>query len=99
MAFLKLRIYNDIKEIEDEENIDSYWEIADETNNIKVRPIDNEIRLYINDKLQDVVSDEIKSSKLYGKLPNGKEVMVSITIVNSHVNCYIFVDNECVFGE
>ena len=26
------------------------WEIADETNNIKVRPTDNEIRLYINDK-------------------------------------------------
>lgn len=99
MAFLKLRIYNDIKEIEDEKNIDSYWEIANETNNIKVRPIDNEIRLYINDELQDVVSDEIKSSKLYGKLPNGKEVMVSIIIVNSHVNCYIFVDNECVFGE
>lgn len=99
MAFLKLRIYNDIKEIEDEENFDSYWEIADETNNIKVRPTDNEIRLYINDKLQDVVSDELKGSKLYGKLPNGKDVRISITIVNSHVNCYIFVDNECVFGE
>ena len=99
MAFLKLRIYNNIKEIEDDENFDSYWEIADETNNIKVRPTANEFRLYINDKLYDVVSDELKSSKLYGKLPDGKEVRVSLTVINSHVNCYIFVDNECVLGE
>ena len=55
MAFAKLRIYNNIKEVENEEEFESYWEISDGENNIKVRPINNEIKLYINDKLQDVI--------------------------------------------
>ena len=99
-AFAKLRIYNNIKEVENEEEFESYWEISDGENNIKVRPINNEIKLYINDKLQDVISNEVKCATLNGKLTNGKEVKVAITLINSHViHCYIFVDNECVLGE
>ena len=101
MGFLKLRVYNTNKTT-DNINNDYYecWEIDDGKNNIKVKPIGrDEIKLYINDKLQDVVSDELKSTKLCGKLPDGKEVKVAITVVGSKVNCYIFVDNECVYGE
>ncbi len=101
MGFFKMRVYNGNKISEDiDSDVHEFWEIDDGKDNIKVKPIGrDEIRLYINDKLQDVVSDELKSTKLFGRLSNGKEVKVSITVVNSRVNCYIFVDNECVLGE
>ena len=101
MGFFKIRTYNGNKKLEDvDADTLEYWEVDDGGENIKVKPIGrDEIRLYINEKLQDVSSDELKSTKLYGKLSNGKDVKVAITVVGSRVNCYIFVDNKCIFGE
>lgn len=56
------------------------------------------VKLFINDKLQDVYFGIISAARLVGKLTDGKKVKAIIG-GDIKMHCCIFVDNELVLED
>lgn len=76
----------------------SCWSVEVDKNKIVVENTANEIKLLVNDKLQDKYIGIIGSPKLIGLLPDGKLVNVSVC-GNFKMRCLIFVDGELVLDK
>lgn len=77
---------------------DANWSVDVDGNNIKIENSASITKLFVNDKLQDVLPALTTSARLNGKLPDGKEVKVVLGGMFK-VHCYIFVDNELVLED
>lgn len=71
------------------------WSVEVDGNKIVVENTPNEIRLFVNEKLQDKYIGLIGSPKLIGLMSDGKLVNVSIC-GNFKMRCLIFVNGELV---
>lgn len=74
------------------------WSVDVDGNNIRLENKLSTVKLFINDKIQDVYFGMIGAPHLTGKLPNGKEVKAVIG-GDLKMHCCIFVDNELVLED
>lgn len=81
-------------------NIESgNWSVEVNNNVIRVENKFSTLKLYVNEKLQDVYLGMVSfQPRLTGKLPNGEEVKVVVG-GDFKIHCYIFVDNELVLED
>lgn len=71
------------------------WSLDVDGNNISLENNATRMELFVNGNLQDVDPFLNGSSRLNGKLPDGKEIKVVFGgVIKMHI--YIFVDNELV---
>lgn len=71
------------------------WSVDVDQTNIRIEEKINIVKLFVDNNLQDIDNAGYGSSRLTGKLPNGKEVKARV-VGNLKFHCYIFVDNELV---
>ena len=74
------------------------WSVDVDGNTIKLENKLSTVKLFVNDKVQDVYFGMIGAPHLTGKLPNGKEVKAVIG-GDLKMHCCIFVDNEMVLED
>lgn len=74
------------------------WSIDVDGNTIRLENKLSTVKLFVNDKVQDVYFGMIGAPHLTGKLPNGKEVKAVIG-GDLKMHCCIFVDNELVLED
>ena len=74
------------------------WSVDVDGNNIRLENKLSTVKLFINDKIQDVYFGMIGAPHLTGKLSNGKEVKAVIG-GDLKMHCCIFVDNELVLED
>lgn len=74
------------------------WEISNGENTIVVENSANGERLYVNGELQDEQMGLASRSRLWGRLPTGETIKVSIG-GDLKVQCRIFIDNKLVLSE
>jgi len=74
------------------------WSVDVDENIIRLENKLNTVKLFINDKMQDVYFGMFGAPHLTGKLPNGKEVKAVIG-GDLKMHCCIFVDNEMVLED
>lgn len=71
------------------------WSVDVDGHTIKVENTTNDVKLLVDDKIQDMYIGFIGSPRLTGHLPNGKAIKASIC-GNFKIRCLIFVDDELV---
>lgn len=74
------------------------WSVDVDRNNIRLENKLSTVKLFVNDKMQDVYFGMIGAPHLTGKLPDGKEVKAVIG-GDLKMHCCIFVDNELVLED
>lgn len=74
------------------------WSVDVDGNTIRLENKLSTVKLFVNDKVQDVYFGMIGAPHLTGKLPNGKEVKAVIG-GDLKMHCCIFVDNEMVLED
>ena len=74
------------------------WSVDVDGNTIRLENKLSTVKLFVNDKVQDVYFGMIGAPHLTGKLPNGKEVKAGIG-GDLKMHCCIFVDNELVLED
>ena len=74
------------------------WSVDVDGNTIRLENKLSTVKLFVNDKVQDVYFGMIGAPHLTGKLPNGKEVKAVIG-GDLKMHCCIFVDNELVLED
>lgn len=77
---------------------DCNWSVEVDGNSIKIENNSSITKLFVNEKLQDVLPGIATSARLNGKLPDGREIKVVFGGMFK-VHCYIFVDNELVLED
>lgn len=83
------------------ENVDlqnGNWSVNVDGNTIRLENKLSTVKLFINDKIQDVYFGMIGAPRLTGKLPNGREVK-AVMGGDLKMHCCIFVDNEMVLED
>ena len=75
------------------------WEAKYEENVILVENYVNGERLYVNGDLQDEQMGIVERSRLWGQLPTGETVKVSLGGRKLKVECRIFIDNKLILSE
>jgi hypothetical protein len=64
--------------------------------------VENEMtgeRLYVNGELQDELLGTAERSRLWGQLPSGETIKVSIGSKGFKVQCRVFVNNKLVLSK
>ena len=74
------------------------WSVDVDGNAIRLENKLSTVKLFVNNKMQDVYFGMIGAPHLTGKLPNGKEVKAVIG-GDLKMHCCIFVDNEMVLED
>ncbi|MDR2940644.1 MAG: hypothetical protein LBV08_10050 [Clostridiales bacterium] len=75
------------------------WELNHLGNTIVVENSALSERLYVNGELQDEQVGLGMRSRLWGKLPAGEEIKVSVGGSTWNIQCRIFIDNKLVLPE
>ena len=78
----------------------NYWELKFENDIIKIENKTNELRLYVNDKLQDIFLGLGTSHNIrfYGKTTKNKSIKI-VFGGDFKVHCFVFVDNELIYND
>jgi len=74
------------------------WSVDVDGNTIRLENKLSTVKLFVNEKMQDVYFGMIGAPHLTGKLPNGKEIKAVIG-GDLKMHCCIFVDNELVLED
>lgn len=74
------------------------WEIEYNGNSIRVENKWCEERLFVNDELQDKQMGVTERVRLWGELPTGEQIKVSIGGV-FRAHCMIFINNKVVLDK
>jgi len=74
------------------------WSVDVDGNTIRLENKLSTVKLFVNEKMQDVYFGMIGAPHLTGKLPNGKEIKAVIG-GDLKMHCCIFVDNEMVLED
>ncbi len=85
----------DVKDVKKSRGL---WEVNVDGNAIKVENGPGAVKLFVNEKLQDIYLIFVGCPHLYGRLSNGKKVKVSVG-GDLKVHCYIFVEDELVLED
>ena len=75
------------------------WEVNHAGNVIAVENDVLSERLFVNCELQDEMIGPAGRSRLWGQLPTGEMIKVSVGDGGVKVQCRIFVDNKLVLSE
>jgi len=73
------------------------WELNHNGNKVKVENRISGERLYVNDELQDERNGLSFNSRLYGQLPTGENIKVSLGGWFI-LQCRVFIDNKLVLS-
>ena len=74
------------------------WEVKYGENSIRVENKWDEEKLFVNGELQDKQMGPVGRARLWGELPTGEKIKVSLG-GSFRIHCLIFVNNKLILEE